>query len=68
MCEISKEIVKLWKILSDCTHIKDIKINTIETKLKELINELFTEPTDIFKPKLMLPIISKASNFFLSNC
>lgn len=61
LCDSAKEVYSLWKIMYECIPIKDLKCETFQQSISELILDIFTIPTKTFEPKRMLPIISLAN-------
>ena len=46
-----------WKVLYDCSQVKDLPYATLENALNELILDIFVQPTPQFKPKKFLPTL-----------
>ena len=53
----TKELQAFWKVLYDCSQVKDLPYATLENALNELILDIFVQPTPQFKPKKFLPTL-----------
>lgn len=58
MCEVAKETFNFWKILYECTQVKDLRFNSLMSSLNEFILETFVQPHGSFDPRVLLPNMS----------
>lgn len=58
MCEVAKETFNFWKILYECTQVKDLRFNSLMSSLNEFILDTFVHPHGPFDPRLLLPSLS----------
>ena len=61
LCDSAKEVANLWKIIYEHIPIKDLKCESFYPSLSEHILDIFTAPSEQFKPQRMLPIMCLAN-------